>query len=298
MSNKLAQAIKKHAPAQGIFQSAITELAFMRMDTVSSTPSPIVYEPSVYIVAQGSKTASLAGELYTYNALNYLVLSLPLPLQCEVTMASAERPFLALKLSIRPELLSELVIEIERLASPKKQAAKARQTTERGMYVAAMSDTLSSAVIRLINTLDDAAAIKLIAPLVIKEILFHLLKADQADQLKAFVCQDRNDYRICNSVNYIQKNFHQPLEIEQLASLAGMSPSSFHHYFKLVTNASPLQYIKSMRLHAARSKILLNSLSVGDAAFQVGYTSPSQFSREYKRFFGTAPSLDAHPMLS
>lgn len=299
--NDLAKAIMSHTIQPGLFTTAIPELSLVRMDTLSKALSPVVYEPCIYIVAQGSKQAYLADELYIYDALNFLVLSVHLPLQCKVTQASEERPYLALKLDVNNSVLSELVMTLQSsnsadaLLESNDESSEQRNDskTDRGIFVSPMGSELQSCLIRLIASLDDQASIEIIAPMLIKEILFYVLRGQQGPQLREFVSQDRNAFRISSCTNYIQQNYTSAIDVNQLAAIAGMSVSSFHHYFKEVTNASPLQYIKSIRLHAAKKKIVLNSLSVSDAAFQVGYTSPSQFSREYKRFFGRAPSADA-----
>lgn len=283
----LAQAISHHTTAPGVFATAVPELSLMRMDGISSQRHSIVYEPCIYVVAQGRKQAYLNAECYTYDALNYLVLSVPLPLATEVTQASAEQPYLGLKLDINTRVLTELVQLMDGLSS------NADNVIERGLFISAMDQDLQGCLLRLLSVLGDSAATAIVAPLIIREILFHVLRSEQGVKLRAFLQQDRNDYRIASAMSFIQQHYAQSIEVPQLAADAGMSSSSFHHYFKQVTDASPLQYLKSIRLHAAKQKIVLNSLAVADAAYQVGYASPSQFSREYRRFFGNAPSLDA-----
>lgn len=298
--NDLAKAIIQYTSAPGIYPTSIPELTLVRMDSVSTALSPVIYEPCIYIVAQGSKQAHLGDELYVYDALNFLVLSVHLPLQCAVTQASQEQPYLALKLDVNSGVLAELVLALQSsnknspVSKVDHAAGKidAASKTERGIFVSAMDDDLQSCVLRLLNSLQDKARAEIVAPLLIKEILFYILQGEQGEQLQAFAAQDRNMFRIASCTSFIQQNFAQPLDVNQLAAIAGMSVSSFHHYFKVVTNVSPLQYIKSIRLHAAKKKIMVNSLNISDAAFQVGYASPSQFSREYKRFFGRAPSSD------
>lgn len=197
-------------------------------------------------------------------------------------------------------MLTELVIALA-ASSPAEAALESVSDrsgqndalkTDRGIFLSSMGAELQSCLVKLITSLEDQARTEIIAPMLIKEILFHVLRGQQGPQLREFVSQNRNAFRISSCTSYIQKSFTDAIDINQLADLAGMSVSSFHHHFKEVTNTSPLQYIKSIRLHAAKKKIELNNLSVSDAAFQVGYTSPSQFSREYKRFFGHTPSAD------
>jgi AraC-like DNA-binding protein len=122
--------------------------------------------------------------------------------------------------------------------------------------------------------------------------MFHVLNGAQGHLLRSFIIQDRQNFQIAKVIGFIQKHYSENIEVADLAAKANMSPSSFYHYFKSITNSSPIQYIKAIRLHTARRNILFNNLSASDAAFNVGYSSPSQFSREYRRFFGISPTVD------
>lgn len=285
-SCQLAEAIAKQVPGVGLFTTSIKGLSLVRVDSPSAARAPVVYEPCLYVVAQGAKHAFLGEELYRYDAMNFLVLSVDLPLECEVVEATEQHPYLAIKLDVDTDLLSSLVLE---MADLKPAASSAN---ERGIFVSPMDQCLNDSLLRLIESLNDKAKTRVLSPMVVKEILFHVLQGPQGGQLLEFAKQDRNHYRVAQSIRFIRQHYASPLEVNELASAAGMSDSSYHHYFKAITNASPLQYIKTMRLHEAKKKITVNSLGVSDAAFQVGYGSPSQFSREYKRMFGRAPSQE------
>ena len=258
----------------------------MRSELINTTRQQVVYMPQVYIVAQGSKAAYLGEECYTYDALNYLVLSVPLPLQCKVTEASQDKPYLAIGIDIDITSLNQLILEMDLPAPDNKD------TINRGIFVSSMKNELLDCLVRLVKLLDDEKSAKIVGPLVVKEVMYHILRSENGDQLRAFSYQDRHSFQIAKVINYIRENYAESLDIASLADIAAMSTSSFHHYFKEVARVSPIQYIKTMRLHEAKKKMLLENLSASDASFKVGYTSPSQFSREYKRLFGETPSKD------
>lgn len=280
--NPLAQYLTRALPEEGVYPTDVPGLSLIRLDSVTER-RPIVYEPSLYIVAQGSKCAYLGDEKYVYDQLNYLVLSVPLPLQCMVTRASKDKPYLAMRIQLDADLLTELVIEMK--------SKPHGQSLDRGIFVSNMDNELLDSILRLVKMLNTDSA-SVLAPLAIKEALFHVLQGEQGDQLRAFAIRDRQHFQIATVLNYIQKNYASPMEVAELAEIASMSTSSFHQYFKAVTNASPVQYIKTIRLHEAKRKMLMDHLSASDAAYQVGYASPSQFSREYKRLFGESPAKD------
>lgn len=275
-------------PEVGVVKTNVPGLSVIRSDIAMPGRKPIVIEPCVYIVAQGSKCAHLGDEVYTYDALHYLVLSVPLPLECQVLSASAEKPYLALKVEINLTLLNDLLHEL----GDEGSASKSSGAVTRGIYVSKVCDDIRGTLVRLLNCEDSADKAKVLGPMAMKELLFHVLLGEQGNQLRAFAYRDKNNFKIAEVLNFIQLNYAANMEVMELASLANMSQSSFHQYFKAVTNVTPIQYIKSMRLHEARRKMLHDHQSASDAAFQVGYTSPSQFSREYRRLFGAAPTKD------
>lgn len=286
-SSMLADRMAALLDSDGTLESRIPGMQLIRSSTTTRR-APVIYPPSVYIVTQGEKRAYLGEQVYQYDALNYLVLPVPMPLEAEVIEASAERPYLAIRLVLDLTLLGELLLEMDSPASP--NTAK----DIRGVYVAPMDADFEDVLHRLLrcHQAQDADRSRILGPLLIKEALFHLLRGPQGWQLRAFAQQQRHHYRIAQVLQHIQHHFAQTLEIGELATLANMSPSSLHQHFKTVTGLSPIQYIKTVRLHQARRLMLHDRHGIGDAAFKVGYASPSQFSREYKRLFGIAPSTD------
>ncbi len=155
-----------------------------------------------------------------------------------------------------------------------------------------LGDDIRAILDHLISHIDDSSTAKVLGPLAIKELLFYVLKGEQGRQLASFAYRDRHNYQIAQVINFIQSHYSENIEVSELADKASMCQSSFHQYFKAVTNASPIQYIKNIRLHAAKRKMLHDNLTASDAAFKVGYASASQFSREYRRFFGAQPTKD------
>lgn len=286
MSNPLAERILGHLPDPGNLNTAIPGLTLYHMQSPSKTRTPVVYRPCIYVVAQGSKSAYLGEEKFTYDDLHYLVLSVPLPLQCMVTQASKDMPYLAMSINIDLAQLNDLIIE---MALPRKRSSEEAQ---RGIFVSKMHNELHDCTLRLLKSQDRETDANILAPLIRKEALYHVLHSEQGPQLCAFAHRERHNARIATVINHIQQHYATSLEINELANMANMSTSSFHHYFKAVTNVAPLQYIKTMRLHEARKKMLLDRLTSSDACFEVGYSSPSQFSREYKRLFGASPTKD------
>ena len=282
----LAQQMSELLSVDGVASTPVPNVTVMRASHTSER-QPIIYEPCIYLVAQGRKRAYLDDVVFTYDALNYLVLTVPLPLLAHVVMASEELPYLAMRLTINIAQLHQLLIEMG------EADRSANEHSNRGIFVSTMSDDLAQATFRLSKLLNDQQRAKVLGPTVIKEILYHVMCGEQGSLLKSFAQSNRHDHQIANVIHYIQENYYEPIEVMDLAHIANMSPSSLHHHFKTVTRLSPIQYIKSIRLHQARRIIIDDAQSISEAAFKVGYASPSQFSREYKRLFGVAPSQAA-----
>jgi AraC-like DNA-binding protein len=286
LDQDLASRVNELTPEAGVHTTVIQNLSLVKIYERMTTRSPVIYEPCVYIVVQGSKSALLGSEVFVYDALNYLVLSVPLPLECQIHQASQDKPYLAVKIEINKQLLSELILET---STPQtSHLSKARP----GIFVSTLSQDIKSTLSRLLSYLDNKNQAQILGKLAIKELMFHVLNGTQGDLLKAFIYQDRQNFQIAKVISYIQDQYSENLEVATLAAKANMSQSSFYSYFKAVTSSSPAQYIKAIRLHAARRNMLFDNLSASDAAYNIGYSSPSQFSREYRRFFGVPPSID------
>lgn len=279
--NSLAEQLIKHLPEAGYLKEILPYTSFLRADNTQPL-TPLVYDPCIYFVAQGEKEAWLHDQQFIYNPESYLVLTVPLPLRCRVFTATAEKPFLAVRLNIDLQILNEL---LSQMASQLTNADE----SDSGIFVSDTTASLNDSVQRLISTMDLPEQQAVLAPIYYREILFHLLQGPQAVLLRNFATADRSNNRIAHAINHIHRNFKNVVRIEELANLAAMSPSTFYEHFKNVTHHSPLQYVKNVRLHHAKHQIFIDQLPVNEAAFNVGYESPSQFSREYKRLFGLSP---------
>jgi AraC-like DNA-binding protein len=243
-----------------------------------------VYEPAVAIVAQGCKRVMLADEIYHYDPAHFLLVSVGLPVAGQVINASPESPYLSLRIDLDPGQLSELILA----AGP----PEAHGRPQRGLAVSQAEPPLLDAVVRLLHLLDSPRDIGVLAPLVLREISYRLLVGEQGPRLRQIAAGNGQARRVATAIRWLKDNFARPFSIEALAREVHLSPSGLHHQFKAVTAMSPLQYQKRLRLQEARRLMLSEALDAASAGFRVGYESPSQFSREYRRLFGQPPQRD------
>lgn len=267
-----------------VYPTAIKPLSFTRSNAVS-TPVQHVCEPLLAIVVQGKKEVLLGEETYQYGAGQYLVVSVDLPLSGFVVEATADKPYLGLKLNLDLMQLSEMVAQIRPCSSKKENSV-------RGLFVSNLNAALLDCAIRLIKLLDTPQDIPMLAPMVIREIHYRLLTGEQCDAVRQIATSGGAMQRVAEAIELIKANFTKPMRIEELAGQVNMSASSFHQHFKQVTSMSPIQYQKRLRLLEARRLMLAGDSDATNAAYQVGYESPSQFSREYSRLFGAPPIRD------
>jgi len=266
------------------FTTAVPELALFQR-TEPSEPITGMYEPSLCLVAQGAKRVQLGDDTYVYDAHHYLITSVHLPTVVQVTEASREKPYLGLRLKFDLREVSQLMAD-SNLPSPRTQQSN------RGMATGEVTLPLATAVQRLIDLLDTEQDIPILAPIIQREIIYRLLVGDQGSRLRQIAAAGSQSQQIARAIEWLKGNFTQPLRIDDLAAQARMSSSTFHHHFRSMTALSPLQYQKQLRLQEARRLMLAERLDAATAAFQVGYESPSQFSREYGRLFGAPPLRD------
>ena len=281
LSHEMARLVDRFAPEDGLHLTAIPGLKLARA-TTPSLPMQTVYDPCLCIIAQGRKEIRLGDELYVYDPLNYLVASVVLPVTGRVIEASPDHPYLSIALEIDPALISSLLTEMPAIPAP--DAA-----SQRALFLDRLDPRLLDAVIRLLETPSDIA---MLAPLALREIFYRMLLSPEGHRLHEVVIADSQSQRISRAIEWLRKNFDQPLRIEELAREVNLSPSTLHHRFKTVTAFSPLQYQKQLRLQEARRLMLCDNLEAAAASYRVGYESPSQFSREYSRLFGDPPQRD------
>jgi AraC-like DNA-binding protein len=291
---RLVAAIERHAPADGICFTAVPGLIIARLSEPGA-PNTLVVDPSLCIVAQGAKEVLLAGEAYRYDPAHSLLVSVDLPISARVVEATPDCPCLAVRLSFDLSVVGELLVEFPDAPPPAPPA--------RGLDLSTVEPRLLDAVGRLVALLDTPQDIVALAPLVLREVTYRVLIGPQGARLRQVATAGAPGERIARAVRWLKDHFADPLRVESLAREARMSLSGFHQHFKAVTALSPLQYQKWLRLHEARRLMLGKGLDAAEAAFQVGYESPSQFSREYHRMFGAPPrkdvaalKLDAQPV--
>jgi AraC-like DNA-binding protein len=247
--------------------------------------APVVYQPKILVVGQGRKRGYLGDEVYTYDPFNYLVLSVPLPAECE-TEASTEEPLLLVAINVEPTMLGEMILEMDEPLPP-------AGPTPRGISSTPMSEALGGAVIRLLECLKFLLDSRMLGRQIVREIVYRVLCGEQGGSLRALASRDDHFARIARVLRHIHAEYARPLSAEEMAKRAGMSIAAFHHHFKLVTASSPLQYLKRIRLDHAKRLMAHDGYNAGTAARAVGYESPSQFSREFKRLFGVTPVEEA-----
>jgi len=272
-----------HGKGNGIHPTAIAQLSFMRDD--ASTTICTVYEPALAIIVQGEKKILLGEETCHYGAAQCLVVSVELPVRGFIVEATPDKPYLCLLLQLSPPQLFDIVTQVQPRADAKESAL-------RGLLVSDVDVPLIDCALRLTQLLETPQDIPFLAPMIIREIYYRLLTGEQGEAIRQIATAGSNIQRIAGAIDLIKADFARSLRVEALAEHANMSASSFHRHFKAVTAMSPLQYQKQLRLLEARRLMLAEDTDATHAAYQVGYESPSQFSREYSRMFGAPPMQD------
>ncbi|MBI1754220.1 MAG: AraC family transcriptional regulator [Acidobacteria bacterium] len=282
---KLVRMCTAHAPYDGTFDMRLPGVHVSRASRARKDMAHGVIPPALCLVAQGAKRIILGKEIYDYDASRMLVYAMDVPVAAQVTQASLDEPYLGIRLDIDPARISELTAKVHPYGLPKREAGHA-------ICVDQVDDHVLNAVVRLLGLASQPGEAALLAPLVMDEILIRLLNTSLGQRLAMIGQEESRLHRISKAVSWVRSHFDQPLDVERLATLVHMSVSSFHQHFKAVTELSPLQYQKALRLQEARRLMLLSKLDAGSAGRKVGYQSVSQFTREYGRYFGNAPTKD------
>jgi AraC-like DNA-binding protein len=280
----LGKSIARWTGKRDRFNTTIPGLSLHRREEPSE-PVSIMYEPLICVVAQGAKQVLLGDEAYVYDAQHFLITSVDLPTTVQVINASPQKPYLGLVLRLDQREMSQLMVD-SKLPPPRPQQSS------RGMATGEITLPLLTTFQRLIDLLDEPKDIPILASIIEREIFYRLLVSDQGARLRQIASAGSQSQQIARAIDWLKGNFTRPLRIEDLASQVNMSTSTFHHHFREVTAMSPLQYQKWLRLNEARRLLLAENQDATTAAFQVGYESPSQFSREYSRMFGAPPLRD------
>jgi AraC-like DNA-binding protein len=282
---RLANLLARHAPHDGVFPLRLPGVYALRRARLTSQPVHVTLGPSLCIVAQGAKVVMLGSEVLEYDPARMLVFAVDLPVAGQVTRASRRDPFLGFKLDLDPARVAELAARVFPNGVPKPP-------DNRGLYVGRATDAIIDAVTRLLDLMGRAEDADLLGPLVVDEILIRLLRTPIGTRVAQIGAPKSGVQRVAEAVSFIRTHFAQPVTVEEMAASVHMSASSFHQRFKAVTSMSPLQYQKVLRLNEARRLMLFQRMDAGDACQRVGYLSASQFTREYGRFFGSAPTRD------
>lgn len=271
-------------PRNKTIESAVSGLFFYCADKPSKAVS-YIQEPSICIVLQGAREIYLGADCQRFDNSNLMFCPVNIPLSMHIRHATLERPVIVLSMKLNLVMISEVLAKIP---------PKLPNTADHLGIKWQLDSTIMAAFERLIHLLDYPNDIGFLAPLIQQEIYYRLLIAEQGNKLRQLVVNGSHTHRISKATDWIKTHLNETIIIEELASRCGMSVSGFHHHFKEITQLSPLQYQKSLRLMEARRLIQANDTQIAQIAMQVGYESPSQFSREYKRLFGISPSAELH----
>lgn len=271
-------------PRNKTIESAVSGLFFYCADKPSKAVS-YIQEPSICIVLQGAREIYLGADCQRFDKSNLMFCPVNIPLSMHIRHATVEHPVIVLSMKLNLVMIGEVLAKI-----PPKLPNTAGHLGVKWQ----LDSTIMAAFERLIHLLDYPNDIGFLAPLIQQEIYYRLLIAEQGNKLRQLVVNGSHTHRISKATDWIKTHLNEAIVIEELASRCGMSVSGFHHHFKDITQLSPLQYQKSLRLMEARRLIQANDTQIAQIAMQVGYESPSQFSREYKRLFGISPSAELH----
>lgn len=249
-----------------------------------------VYDPMINLILQGSKSMTVGDRTLRYDPATYFVMSIELPAVGRVHPSATGAPYLAVSLTLDPTILATLLADLPKPAE--------RVGQENGFSVAAVTPELMGAWVRMLRLMERPQDINALAPAYEREILYRVLQGPQGWMLREIAAPDTAMARVSLAIQWIRRDFAEPIRVDDLAEKAAMSVSAFHRHFKAVTNLSPLQYQKRVRLLQARTLLVSSAMSVTTAAFEVGYESPTQFSRDYARVFGLPPARDAARILA
>lgn len=288
LSAELAALLARRTDSDGGHSTAIPALQLWRFSNPTE-PVPVMQQSAVYVVVQGRKQVTVGDESYFYDPSQYLAVSLELPAVGRVLEATPDKPYLCLSLTVDARELAALIVETGR-PTPRDDH------NGRALFVSPMHSPLLNAFLRLVQLLDAPHDLPVLAPLILRELHYRLLQGEQQTRLAESAIGDGRLRRVSGAIAWIKQHYAEPLQVDTLAKLANMSASALHAHFKAVTAMSPIQYQKQLRLQEARRRLLAESSSAESVAYEVGYASPSQFSREYVRLFGQPPRRDAERM--
>jgi len=276
------------APAEGYNLTALPDVRILRSDRALSR-TPVLYDPGIVIVGQGRKRGYFGDQVYLYDAQHYLAVAVPVPFTME-TDATPERPLLAIYLHLNFQVAAELMLQIDR------EGMRSQRDAPQSMMSSPMDAALRTSVLRFLEAMNKPLDAAVLGPALLRELYFRVLTGAQGDAMRAALAMHGQFGKIGKALRRIHATYAQPLDLAQLAGEAGMSVPTFHSHFKAITHTSPMQYVKSTRLHQARLLMVRQGMTAEAASHAVGYASPSQFNREFKRLFGRTPATETKRM--
>jgi AraC-like DNA-binding protein len=277
---RMVTLLEQLAPHEGYNLTALPDVRVLRSNRPLKAV-PVLYDPGIVIVCQGRKRGFFGDRVYLYDEQHYLAVSVPVPFIME-TDATQREPLLAIYMHLDLKVAADLMLRVD-------QKGGVPPSEPRGMMSSPMDRRLADSVLRLLEAMSRPLESHILGSALVREIYFRVLTGDQGHSMRAALAMQGQFGKIARALRRIHASFNRDLDVEQLASEAGMSLPTFHAHFKAVTNTSPMQYVKSTRLHQARLLMVRNGTTAAAASVDVGYDSPSQFSREFKRLFGRSP---------
>lgn len=285
---RVADLLRALAPREGYNLTALPDVRILRSDRPLSR-TPVLYDPGIVIVCQGRKRGYFGDEVYLYDEQHYLAVSVPVPFTME-TDATPAHPLLAIYMHLDFQMAAELMIQIDRQGMPAAAAAP------RSMMSSPMDAALRTSVVRFLEAMNQPLEAAILGPALVRELYFRVLTGAQGNAMRAALAMQAQFGKIGKALRRIHATYAQALDLTQLASEAGMSVPTFHSHFKAITRTSPMQYVKSTRLHQARLLMVRQGMTAAAASHAVGYESQSQFNREFKRLFGLPPAEETRRM--
>lgn len=284
--DEFVKLLAQHTPNEGVNRTVLDNVGLSRMSHPIERTS-VLYEPAIFMMGQGVKIAYIGDEVYKYHAGKYLILLLPMPLEVTVTDVSPECPALMVGFRLNLSRLASVSLRLDTVGT--LPAHRFQNDNPSGIYTSSMDVPLLDAAIRMLRTLSDPVEAAMLGESILDEIYYRILREDRNGTLRDFLQRQAQIQQIARAVDYIHQYIDQTISVEALAEMVNMSATTFHRHFKEVMHLPPLQYAKSIKLHRAQA-LIKEGKRANEAGYMVGYNSPAQFSREYKRQFGYAPS--------
>ncbi|ANQ27783.1 hypothetical protein BA894_01220 [Vibrio natriegens] len=294
MQTEITEILAKHLPKDATIHSQIDDLVLAR-SSHEKPPLHMIHQPSLCIIAQGSKSMSIGGQTYRYDRNSFLLITQTLPAAGTILDATEEYPYLGMLFNLNRQEVADIALSVQ-IEHNYQVGSGTKEQQRSSVYACEHSLELLEAILRLAKLLDAPHDIEFMAPVIKREIIYRLLRSSAGPILAQMAISDSHSNRISKVISLIRERFNEPLTLADLANHSHMSVSSLQHHFKAITQISPLQFQKQIRLHEARRIMMTEFVDAATAGLRVGYNNQSQFSREYRRLFGFPPSTDIKKM--